>query len=243
MTRHQVVALLTFGAAALATPASAEITYLTQDRNVSAFVDVGESPDSDFAAAADFLPFNTGVTAYVENSYGDGFDYAHAGADQHSDLGPMGFCYSGSAYGGGTADQYFSSWAAGSYFSITFQVDEFTPFFLTGTIAEFRDKTPARVGPARLKAVEPLYFALSDESGILTELAGPGSLDFSGLFEPGVTYHMLGTLDLSGSNPGSSSFVGSFELITQAEVPEAGTTTAVALVGGLALWQWRRRCA
>jgi hypothetical protein len=86
------------------------------------------------------------------------------------------------------------------------------------------------------------------------------SISLDGLLEPGNTYTFTANLEataegfgvngpLGGLQPartfigGGQSFQGGVDFSLVSPVPESGTTVAGLALGGLALWQWRRRRA
>lgn len=239
MKPSQYIIVTVIGAVCVGTQAVAQITYTSQNRSISAYVDVAEEVDSQSLSAPDFEIFSDGVTAYRFKEGPGFFDDSYAEAFQHSELLPDATLFFGGAY----ADQFLTEYGgfsqAYSLFSVEFEVAERTEFSFSAFIAPgLEESTPARVGVARLVKPGSPYVRLSGGS-LLEELSGFGDLDFSGFLEPGITYTLLANLEVTNSGEQ----VGAFVLETFSDVPEPGTTAAGLAMAGLALWQWRRRQA
>lgn len=241
MKPSQFIITTMIGAACVGTQAVAQIIYTSQNRSVSAYVDVAEVADSQSLSATDFEVFAEGVSAYRFEE-GDGFfDDSYAEAFQFSQLLPDAALFFGGAYADQFLTQYGGFSEAYSRFSVEFEVAELTEFSFSAFIAptlEGGPQGPAKGGVARLRLLDSPFIRLSGGS-LLEELNGFGDLDYSGILEPGVTYTLTSNLEVLNSGEQ----VGTFVLETFSNVPEPGTTAAAVAMAGLAAWQWRRRRA
>jgi hypothetical protein len=228
------------------------INYTSQSRSVSANAEVFQGlPSSDSATAPDFSEFNASAGATAEGNFG----FADAVAGQQSFLMPTGFSFGGAAStiaeGSGVAN-------ASSLFSIQFEVSAPTEFSLVGG-SEAGGIGLASKRFARMDIGAGPGFSFS--GGGFGEFWGLGQgFSLDGLLEPGTTYTFTANLEATaeefggnvpfgGIQParvftgGSQSFLGGADFSLVSPVPESGTTVAGLAVGGLALWQWRRRRA
>lgn len=237
-----------------------QITYTYQNRFVDTYAEVpdgdGWASNSDYRPASGFVAFNDQAEVSVGNAEAPPFDYGSALAWQTSSLELNGFSFSG----GASASAQEAGFADGSsFFSIEFTVEAPMTFTLEGgSGSNLAAQRFARMG------LRPKGSGFSFYGGDFDAFWGPGeSFSLSGLLEPGITYSFAASLlsfapdfinqQVGGGgiqparvvNTSNDSISGgfSFSAANVTAVPEANTTMAGLAVGGLAVWQWRRRRA
>lgn len=252
MKTLQIIPLLTLSALT-GVSAVGQISYISQSRSITAGARVAEVHDYGTESAPDELQFDTSISATVEGGLG----FAAAFAAQNSSLTPTGFSYGGAT----TATAYgveFAGVAAGanSQFSIQFEVATPTAFSLQGGSGGGSETVSQRI--ARMDVLSPGFSLFGGAFDLAWGLGQ--SISLEGLLEPGITYSFTANLEalaegfgdipaFSGIQPArldnssSQAFQGGITFTAVSAVPESGTTVAGLAVGGLALWQWRRRRA
>lgn len=221
--------------------ASAQITYLTQDRHIDVHAEgpEGSNPVSASDTAIDFGPFAISPISVFGGGEVDG---GGALADEYSTLEGWGMSYSGFVdaftYGSGA----FA--ASRSYFSVEFSVNTPTGYSLNGYLNNLFEEQPLVEGVARLALGNSASIRLYENDNIVTELLGAGPIDGSGTLMPGSTYRLTADLSaMANQIYGDNMWNGQVYLQTTSPVPEAGTTAAGFALVGLGVWQWRRRRA
>jgi hypothetical protein len=259
MKTLQIIPLLTLSALT-GVSAFGQITYTYQNRFVDAYAEIPGVPDptsgSDNKQAPGFAAFINDSLVQVGNGQVQPFDYAYADAFQNSSLELNGFSYFGNASSlvqeGGFA-------VGSSFFSIDFTVEAPMTFTLEGGSGS--GLAAQRI--ARM-ALTPKGSGFNFFGGGFDAFWGAGeSFSLSGLLEPGNTYSfdasllsfapnfINGQVGGGGIQPArlvtsSSDYISggfSFSAANVTAVPEANTTAAGLALGGLVLWQWRRRRA
>lgn len=235
--------------------ALAQITYTGLERSVAATAQA--SPAGDFASVVASGSGNFDDSALAEDFSQSGFGIGSA--DQISTVGVAGFSYSGSASASAGG---FASASGTSFFSVEFTVASTMEYTLSGFFESSGGSQPVSGRISRMtQALGGSFFQFSGP-GIFE--AGPlgGPLSLSGLLDPGTytfTAQLEALADGFGSNPavgggiqradvplGQSAGIGgnlTFSVNSVSEVPEANTVVAGFVLGGLAVWQARRRRA
>ena len=250
MKTLQIIPLLTLSALT-GVSALGQISYTSQSRSVSVSAQTPFNlPLGGTLPATDYELFDASIGG---SDLGD-FGFVEANAEQNSSLTPTGFSFAGavSAFvsGGGFAD-------ASSQFSIQFEVAAPTAFSLQGGSTEGLFE-PAAARIARMDVALPGFSFSGGSFGDSWNFGEEFSLE--GLLEVGTTYTFTAFLEANAEgfsqierqggiqpaanlNPPAQGVSGNINFSLVSPVPETGTTMAGLAVGGLALWQWRRRRA